>query len=131
MKLAQICVFGLLLPTTAAAAGALGEQPAQAPAAVQKICKKMLDAIEAKDRDAFVADSTEEVKEGVTAEVMAKLSKKLGARLKKGYDSTYLCQLKQLGYEVHLWKLTFKDAGDDVVIRMAMKEGKVAGFFLQ
>jgi hypothetical protein len=30
-----------------------------------------------------------------------------------------------------VWKLTFKDAGDDVLVRVALKEGKVGGFFIQ
>ena len=98
---------------------------------VQRTFKKLLAAVQAKDRDAFVADATDAVKQGVTEQVMDELNKELGSRSKKGYEAIYLCQLKQSGVQVHLWKMTFKDGGDDVVVRLALKDGKVAGFFLQ
>lgn len=106
-------------------------QAADPPPAVQKIFDKIINAIKANDRDAFVADGTDAVKENTTKELMENLSKQLGSRLKKGYQATYLCQLKQAEHEVYLWKTTYKDEGDDVVIRISMKDGKVAGFFLQ
>src|SRR5947209_3551865 len=73
---------------------------ADAPPAVQKIFDKLLGAIQANDRTAFVADATEAVKEGTTQQVMEALSKQFGTRLKKGFEATYLCQLKQAGFQV-------------------------------
>ena len=102
-----------------------------APPAAQKIYEKLLGAIQAGDREAFVADGTDAVKQGTTKQVIDLLAKQVGSRLKKGYDAEYLCQLKQAGHEVYLWKLKFKDEGDDVVARIAVKDGKVAGFYLQ
>lgn len=99
--------------------------------AVKKIFDKMIGAVQANDREAFVANGTDDVKKGTTQEIMDVLEKHLGSRLKKGYKAVYLCELKQAGHQVHLWKLTFKDDGDDMVIRMALKDGKVGGFFLQ
>ena len=99
--------------------------------AVQKIFDKLLGAIKTADLEAFVADGTEAVKKGTTQEIMDALKKDMGARLDKGYQARYLCELKQAGHQVYLWKATFKDAGDDLVIRVALKDGKVAGFFLQ
>lgn len=98
---------------------------------VQKTFKSLLSAIQANDRDMFVANATDAVKQGLTQQVMDGLSKQFGSRLKKGYEATYLCTLKQQGLQVHLWKLTFKDDGDDIVVRVALKDGKVDGFFLQ
>jgi hypothetical protein len=104
---------------------------ADADAKVQKSFDKLLAAIKANDRDMFVADATDAVKQGTTKEAMDALSKQFGSRLKQGYDAAYLCELKQAGHQVHLWKLSFKDGGDDVVVRVAFKDGKVGGFFLQ
>jgi hypothetical protein len=109
-------------------ASAQGQSPKADPEA-QKLCDKMLEAIKTADRDAFVANAADTVKEGTTQQVMDALEKQLGARLKKGFEQTYLCQLKQAGHQVHLWKLTFKDGGDDLVVRLALKDGKVGGFF--
>ena len=40
-------------------------------------------------------------------------------------------QLKQQGCQVHLWKLVFKDGGDDTLAKLVLKDGRVAGFWLQ
>jgi hypothetical protein len=122
-------LFGLVLGFAFANVG-----PAQAvdpDPAVKKIFDKMVNALKTGDRDAFIANGTEQVKKGVTEEVMTALTKEIGSRLKGGYDATYLCQLKQADHQVHLWKVTFKDGKDDVVFRLALKDGKVGGFFLQ
>ena len=113
------------------AVGMAGVQAGEADKAVQKTFEKLLGAIKAGDRDAFIGNATDEVKKGVTQEVMDALKKDLGSRLDKGYKATYLCELKQVGLQVHLWKATFKDDGDDLVIRLVLKDGKLAGFFLQ
>lgn len=105
------------------------EQTPKADPAAQKLCDKMLEAIKTADRDAFIANANDKVKEGTSQEIMNALEKELGSRLKKGFEQTYLCQLKQSGHQVYLWKLTFKDGGDDFVIRLAIKDGKVGGFF--
>jgi hypothetical protein len=55
----------------------------------------------------------------------------LSPRMKKGYDTAYLGQLKQQGCQVYLWKLVFKDGGDDTLAKLVLKDGKVAGFWLQ
>lgn len=113
------------LPTTITAQG----QTPKADAEVQKQCDKILEAITKADRDAFVANATENIKENTTQQVMDALEKQLGTRLKKGFETAYLCQIKQAGHQVHLWKLTFKDGGDDLVIRLALKDGKVGAFY--
>jgi hypothetical protein len=38
--------------------------------------------------------------------------------------------LNQQGYTVYLWKLEFKDGKDDVLVTMAVRDGKVGGFWL-
>ena len=99
--------------------------------AVQKTFDKLLDAVKKGDRDAFIANATDDVKKGMTQEVMDALKEKFGPRLDKGYKASYLCQLKQTGHQIYLWKMTFKDDGDDLVCRVVMKAGKVAGFFFE
>lgn len=126
MKRFAHCVGMVGLAALASFAGAADPDPA-----VKKTFEKLLGAVEANDRAAFVAQATDAVKDGVTQPVMDALNKQLGARLKKGYEATYVCELRQMERQVHLWKLRFKDNGDDVVVRVALKDGKVDGFFLQ
>ncbi len=120
-----LMVFVVLVVPAAALWGAPPEP------AVQKLFGKLLAAIQANDRAAFLADATDEAKKGLTPQVMDDLNAQLGPRLKKGFKATYLCQLKQQGLQVHLWKMNFKDGGDEAVVRIALKDGKLAGFFIQ
>jgi|SRR5579864_3640380 len=106
-------------------------QAADPSPAVQAIFEKLIGAIKTNNRNAFAAVGTEEVKQGMTREAMDGLSKGLGPRLQEGYEAIYLCQLKQAGHQAHLWKLSFKDRGDDIVVRIVLEAGKVSGFFLQ
>src|SRR5262245_37683902 len=86
-----------VLALFASTAPALAADPA--PPDVQKTFDKLMGALKANDRAAFVADATDAVKQGVTQQAMDQLSKQLGARLNKGYQATYLCQLKQEGHQ--------------------------------
>ena len=124
LLVASIVALALVATTTIGVA-------AEPDPSVQRITDTLLAAIAANDRVAFVANATDAVAGGTTPEVMSALSQHLGARLKQGYEHTYLCALKQAGHDVYLWKLTFTDGGDDVVVRVVLKNGKVAGFFLQ
>jgi hypothetical protein len=130
MPLAWMAAFLFGMLVTPYMAFAQAGQAAKADADAQKQCDKLLEAIKTADRDAFIANATDTIKEGTTQQVMDALEKQVGMRLKKGFDSTYLCQLRQAGHQVHLWKLSFKDGGDDLVVRLALKDGKVGGFFL-
>lgn len=103
---------------------------AKPESSVKKIFYQLLSAIQATDREAFVAEATDRVKKEITQKFMEKVHKLMGSRLKKGYEATYLGQLKKQEYQVHLWKVTFKDNGDDYLIRVALKDGKMATFNL-
>jgi hypothetical protein len=130
-KLARSAGLAGLVAVCALVTGPAVSRAADPDPSVKKTFDKLLDAIQSNDRAAFVADATDAVTKGLTDQVMDGLNKQLGSRLKKGYEAAFLCPLKQGGVQVHLWKVTFKDGGDDVVIRVALKDGKVDGFFLQ
>ena len=122
---ALILTFALTIATTTAVTAA------QPDATTKRITDRLLAAIVANDQAAFVAGATQAVADGTTPAIMSALSRHLGARLKGGYEQLYLCPLNQAGHDVHLWKVTFADGGDDVVVRVVLKDGEVAGFFLQ
>ena len=105
-------------------------QAAEPKPSVKKTFDKLLSAIQATDREAFVAEATDAIKKETTQKFMEKVHKLMGSRLKKGYEATYLGQLKKQEYQVHVWKVTFKDNGDDYLIRVALKDGKMATFNL-
>jgi hypothetical protein len=92
---------------------------------------KLLKAVQANDYDTFVADGTDQFKAALTKPMLQGVSGQLAPRMKKGCDCSYLGELKQQGCQVFLWKLTFKDGGDDTLVKLVLKDGKVAGFWLQ
>jgi len=95
------------------------------------ILEKLLKAVQTNDYDSFVADGTAAVKSGITKQMVEGLSAQLSPRMKQGYEIAFLGDLKQQGCQVRLWKLTFKDGGDDILAKLVLKDDKVAGFWLQ
>ena len=93
--------------------------------------KKMIAAIENGDYEAFVADGDPAFKAALTKTAFDSGTSQVLPRLRAGYTPAYLGTLNQGGFMVHLWKLTFKDGKDDVLVSMALKDGKVGGFRLQ
>ncbi len=68
----------------------------------------------------------------LTPQIFEKASAKWGSRLKKGYESIYLNVLKQEGFQVYFWKVSFKDGLDDSLVRVVIdKNGKIAGLWFQ
>ncbi len=91
----------------------------------------LLTAIAANNYDALVANAAPALKSRITKETFTQVSAQLSPRLKKGYKLQYLGSLKQQGVEVFLWKITYKDGGDDMLAKLVIQENKVAGFWFQ
>lgn len=105
--------------------------PAQAPAEMEMTLKNMLAAVQSGSLTDFVAPGDASFKSGMTRQMLNGVAAELGPRLNAGYTSTFLGTLNQQGYTVYLWKLEFKDGKDDRVVTMAVRDGKVGGFFLR
>jgi len=104
---------------------------AQAPPEYETTLKRMLAAAQANSLAEFVADGDAAFRAGMTQPMLASLSRQLTPRLQQGYTATFLATLKQQGYTVYLWKLEFNDRGDDTLVTLAVREGKVGGFWLR
>ena len=109
---------------------AIGSARAEPDPTVQSIFKNLMAATVANDHERFLADCDDTMKAALTAPKLESVSKLIEPRTKGGYDSDYLGELNQRGFSVHLWRLRFKDGGDDMLATMSMKDGKVGGFFL-
>jgi hypothetical protein len=121
--LAAVVVLSLAAPRAIAAD--------EAPAAVAADLKAMLTAIEANSLDGFIARGDAAFKSGMTRQALESVNGQLASRLKQGYHATFLGQLSQQGYAVYLWKLGFDDKKDDHLVKMAVKDAKVGGFWVQ
>ncbi|PHJ54472.1 hypothetical protein VF14_34950 [Nostoc linckia z18] len=102
-------------------------QPEQS---VQKTFISLINAVEQNNYNQFISQGNAAFKEAVTKQTFTQVSGQLAPRLKKGYSLVFLGNLNQQGYQVYLWKLTFKDSGDDILARLSLKDGKIGGFWL-
>ncbi len=96
----------------------------------QTIFKNLMAATVANNYDSFIAECDAVMKATLTKPMMDGVSKQIEPRVKQGYDALYLGELNQRGFKVHLWRLSFKDAGDDVLVTLSVKDGKAGGFYL-
>ncbi len=89
---------------------------------------QMLDAIQSKSYDKFVANGDARFRSGFTQKMFEELSQRLGSRMDQGYAASFLTILRQQGYAVYVWKLTFKDGKDDYLVSLFIQNGEVGGF---
>ncbi|HVU53097.1 MAG TPA: hypothetical protein VHL80_20580 [Polyangia bacterium] len=102
--------------------------PAKDPA--DALMKAMLDALKAGSYDAFVADGTAKMKAGGRS-AFGVASAHFAPLLMKGYKTTYLARVRKTGHALSLWKLEPVGAPEDYVIRVAVRDGKVDGFWIE
>ena len=110
--------------------GILPAAAVTAPEGDGAMATKLVTALEQADYAAFVEDGDAMFK-GLNESQFQAVAAQVGPRLKAGYEIAYLGELKQRGYQVTLWKLSFKDGGDDALASLSMKDGKVGGFWLR
>lgn len=106
-------------------------ETAEAPQSVEMTMKKMMSAIEADSLADFVSSGDAAFQAGMTKELFDTVNRTVAPRLKQGYTTTFLTRQQQQGFDVYLWKMAFKDGKDDALVTMAVKEGKVGGFWLR
>jgi hypothetical protein len=104
---------------------------AQAPPDIDSVLKKMLTAAENGSLIAFVADGDTSFRADITPAMFNSFSTQFASRFKQGYTTIFVTKLRQEGYAVYVWKLEFKDGGDDLLFTLAFKDGKVGGFFVR
>lgn len=98
---------------------------------VEQIFKSKMMSLVENNYKAYVENSTADFSK-ITPQHFEKANVKWGSRLKKGYEATYLNVLKQDGYSVYLWKVSFKDGLDDSLVRVVMDHnGRIAGLWFQ
>lgn len=120
----------LLLISVAAVLSAVSAS-AEPDQATQAIFKNLMAATISDNYDGFIAESDATLRAALTKRMLARVSKDLEPRARQGYDSQYLGELNRKGYHVHLWRLKFKDGGDEVLATLSVKDGKAGNFLLQ
>jgi len=89
----------------------------------------LLTAIATNNYNAFVVNAAPSLKTIIPQETFKQASAGLSPRLKKGYELQYLGSFKNHGAETFLWKITYKDGGDDMLAELELQNDKVAFFW--
>ncbi|HEY4300163.1 MAG TPA: hypothetical protein VGM73_04780 [Candidatus Didemnitutus sp.] len=97
----------------------------------QVIFKTLMAATVSNNYDGFIAECDSSLQAAITKRMLQRVSKELEPRARQGYEAEYLGELNQNGYQVHLWRLRFKDGGDDALATLGVKDGKAGKFLLQ
>jgi hypothetical protein len=120
-------INGATQPEAAAIALATEPKPSMEDAG---FFSKLLSAIEAKDYGAFVADGEPAFK-ALPRENFNFVAAQLASALSVDHAVTYLGALKQRGYRMTLWKVSFSNGSDDMLATLSVRNGKVGGFFIK
>ena len=114
--------------TTLFAACLASATAAEASKEIEAISKKMVNALETSNYENFIADGDAGWKK-VPKPSFDNMANGIGPRLKAGYTLSYLGEIKQGGAQVTLWRIAFT-TGDDLLAKVAIKDGKVTSFGL-
>jgi len=98
--------------------------------ATQSLFTNLMEATVSDHYDDFIALCDARMKSALTKPMLEEVSAQIKPHATQGYDSEYLGELNQRGYQVYLWRLKFKDGSDDILATMSLKEGRVGGFYL-
>jgi hypothetical protein len=105
--------------------------PAQAaqsaPPEAEKALTVLIEAVKNESYEAFTAQADANVKKQLSRQQFEGLCGLYTKPLKKGYVLEYFGQLRQRGMAVYVWKVTTPGSQEDVLVKLAIKEGKVAG----
>jgi hypothetical protein len=102
-----------------------------APPEADKLLAHLIEAVKAESYDAFLADADANMKKQLSHQQFEGLCGLYTKPLKKGYALTYFGQLMKKGMVVYVWKVAAVGAPEEVLVRMAVKDGKVAGVLVQ
>ena len=117
--------------SSSAASSSTGAPVTITPQLEDRIVMSLLAAIQAKDYQQFVGLGNANFGKLDKAAFDA-VSTQLSPRLQAGYTADRLTQYQQQGYEFSLWKISFKDNGDDIIATLNVaRDGKVGGFVLR
>ncbi len=93
--------------------------------------QSLLAAQTAKNYDAFVANASDPLKAALTKTQFEASSNILNKRFAGGYEVAFFGELNQKGYQTFLYRLRFKDGGDDLLGTMSLKNDKVEGIYFK
>jgi len=98
---------------------------------IMELFRSQIDAIASESYEQFMDHADANFRQSISQDQFGALSESLSPRLVDGYQSEYLGALNQDGFNVHLWKMTLASSDSDNLVKMAMRENEIAGFWIQ
>ena len=96
----------------------------------ERLFAALLDAIKAERYDDFVGLGSHCFQHAISRETFDAVVAHVSAFLKQGYEARYLGMLKRKEHQIHLWKISYADGGDEHLAHLTFHEGKATGFWL-
>lgn len=124
-----IATLGLLgLSVAALAQDASAAAP---PPGVQTLYETLMDATIHNKVERFHGACDESVRAAVTPEALGRVSDSVQPVLAPGYDTDYLGNYRKTGLDVHLYRVDPSAGEDDLLVMLAVRNGKCAGFLMR
>jgi RNA polymerase sigma-70 factor (ECF subfamily) len=122
----------LAAPAPELAGGAAGNTPSPVPENPEVLLRHLLAATEANAYEDFLLHASDEMKAAMGKAPFEEAVAQLAPLLRRGFEAEPLGTIRQEGHVVHLWKLVFTGApADDALARLAIADGRVAGFLVE
>ena len=103
----------------------------KAKPSIEVLFHSQIGAIASNDYQQFLEHTDSNFRKAISAEQFETLSRSLSSRFKGGYQPEYLGVLNQEGFKVHLWKVVSSSSESDSLIKMAMGQNQIAGFWIE
>jgi hypothetical protein len=124
--------LGLIISFSAIIIGSLrAQQSVLQKTMADVLFHQLINAEVLKDYEDFVAKGTPELKAALSKTQFDASSDLLAPKLKSGFTLDALGELNQGGCQVYLYRLRFKNGGDDILATMSLKDGLVAGIYFK
>lgn len=124
---------GLVALSAAAPAAVIAQStqsPEQAPR-VQALYETLMDATVHNKVGDFHRVCNDDVRAAVTPEKLENVSNAIKPVLAQGYESDYLGNYRKTGLDVHLYRVDPTAGEDDLLVVLAVRDDRCAGFLLQ
>lgn len=90
-----------------------------------------IEAIASNDYQKFLEHSDANFRQAISLEQFEALANSLSSQLEGGYQSDYLGVLNQREFKVYLWKIDPSRSASDSLVKMAIRESEIAGFWIE
>jgi len=127
MKLFTHSLFAILIMLSASHYATAENRPVKE---VEQLTQ-LMQAISHNDYVTFIANGNTQFRSDITKQAFKSVADQVGGLVLGGYKATYLTELNLQGNRMLIWKISYEKKGNDMLAKLVMIDGKVAGFWLQ